>query len=257
MNLKTLLVDTGANINAFASPQDGMHARCTATGSGFIKGVEYQYDATATKWRPVHGPGYGVALGVIDVLSGNGGSFVTTGGAGWATAPTNMANATDGDDTTAWTPGVVNASTSAGAINAAFALFTVAEPNSTPVYIRIKVGIWMSQGSGTATAYIAYSNTTATNGGVTTSPMNVMQVATTTSTTEVVSTTTWTLAGYGSGSATYINVIQNSSAGILQSNVNGGAWTANWGVCLTGYNGASTPQASMKLYSVELYAWGR
>ncbi len=51
MNQKDWLVDTGANIAAFASPQAGMHAYCTASGSGFVAGQEYYHDGSSWKQR--------------------------------------------------------------------------------------------------------------------------------------------------------------------------------------------------------------
>jgi len=52
MNQKTLLIDTGANINS-ATTYAGQMAVCTSTGSGFTVNIVYQRDATNSSWHKV------------------------------------------------------------------------------------------------------------------------------------------------------------------------------------------------------------
>jgi hypothetical protein len=53
LDQKGWLIDTGANIAAYVSPQLGMHAYCTSTGSGFTIDRQYVYDGSA--WTDLGG----------------------------------------------------------------------------------------------------------------------------------------------------------------------------------------------------------
>lgn len=82
LNQKTVLVDTGANINS-ATAYAGMLAYCTSTGSGFSADVLYERNAANTAWSPVGGdqkPYLELSTTIGDYTQPSVGGATSTGG---------------------------------------------------------------------------------------------------------------------------------------------------------------------------------